>query len=363
MKRFFRKAALILIGLAAASAMGQNAQTTPPAATLHIGDSAPPIVADAWPKGQPIESFAPRQTYLIVFWSTWCAAFLSAMEHMDELAGQFGNQVQMVAVSVFESNRGKVYDYVHAFGDKMDFPVAADKIKDDKNHGLDGAMARSWLEASGQSGLPIAFIVDGSGKIAWIGSPVGSSVDEPLRRVADGTWDTAAFAEKFNSEQEKSKQMGVLATDMQAAIAAANWDQALKDSDQMIPYDQVTAASARYLILLKKGDFDSAYAYCRQLADGPFARDARGLYSLGWVTLGPDNPWKKTDYDLALDVLKKAADLTYQKNPEMLDALAWAYYDKGDKASAAETERLAITVARIDQMSKLKQNLKTFEGK
>ena len=329
--------------------------------TLHVGDPAPSLNVGRWLKGAPINGYSPSQTYLVVFWSTWCAAFLPAMRHLDELNGQFSQQVQIVAVSVFESNRAKLYDYVDKLAYKMDFTVAADKVTSDDKHGLDGTMATSWLEASGQEGLPIAFIVDKSGKIAWIGSPVGSSIDDPLRKIADGSWDVAAFAEKFNSEQERQKQLNILGEAISQAIETQNWDAAFKSSDELVPYDQDTAAAARYLIMLKKKDFDGAYAYCRQLEEGPFARDARGLYSLGWLTVNPVAHYAKTDYDLGLEVLKKAADLTYQKNPEMLDALAWAYFQKGDKDDAIATERLALNVAREDQKARLNQSLTTFQ--
>lgn len=314
-----------------------------------------------WLKGDPIDSYSPNQTYLVVFWSTWCAAFIPTMQHLDELNGQFSHQVQTVAVSVFESSRARLFDYVNKMAYKMDFTVAEDKITSDDKRGLDGVMAKNWLEASGQYGLPIAFIVDKAGKIAWIGSPVGATIDEPLRKIVDGSWDTAAFAEKFNSDQEKQKQLSALSDQISKAMDAQNWDDAFKFSDELIPFDQDTAAAARYLVMLKKGDFDGAYAYCKQLADGPFSRDARGLYSLGWLTVNPLQPWKKTDYDLAVEVLKKATDLTYNKNPEMLDALAWAYFQKGDKASAVSTEQNALNVARDDQKFKLNQNLRTFQ--
>lgn len=337
------------------------AQATAP--TLHVGDPAPPLAVGKWLRGDPITSYSPSQTYVIVFWSTWCAAFLPAITHLDELEGQLNHQITVAAISVFESNRATLYDYVNKLAYKMDFAVASDNVTSDKQHGLDGTMANSWLVASRQMGLPIAFIVDRSGKIAWIGSPVGPSMDEPLRKIADGSWDTAAFANQFNSEQQRQIKSNAIGQAIATAIAAKNWDEAFKSSDELTPYDSDAAAVARYFIMLEKKDYAGAYDYCKQLEQGPFSRDARGLYSLGWITVNPAAHFEKTNYDLGIEILKKAVDLTYRKNPEMLDALAWAYFQKGDKDDAVEYEQVAITVAREDQLGRLNQNLDTFKKK
>jgi tetratricopeptide (TPR) repeat protein len=236
-------------------------------------------------------------------------------------------------------------------------------VPSDAKHGLDGTMATSWLVASRQMGLPIAFIVDKSGKIAWIGSPVGTSMDEPLRKIADGSWDSAAFAEKFNSEQQRQLQANAIGDSIGKAIAAKNWDDAFKGSDELIPFDADTAAATRYFIMLEKKDYAGAYDYCKQLEQGPFARDAHGLYVLGWITVNPAAHFDKTNYDLGIEVLKKAVDLSYRKNPEMLDALAWGYFQKGDKDDAVEYEEIAINAATEDQQARLNQNLSTFKKK
>ncbi len=333
------------------------------APTLHIGDPAPPLAVGKWIKGPAIAGFSPNQTYVVVFWSTWCAAFQPAISHLDELEGQLNHQITVAAISVFESNTGTLYDYVNKMAYKMDFAVASDNVTSDKQHGLDGTMANSWLVASRQMGLPIAFIVDRSGKIAWIGSPVGNSMDQPLRKIADGSWDTAAFADQLNSDLQRQVKSNAIGQEIAQAIAAKKWDDAFKSSDELTPFDADAAAVARYFIMLEKKDYAGAYDFCKQLEQGPFARDARGLYSLGWITVNPAAQFEKKDYDLGIETLKKAADLTYRKDPEILDALAWAYFQKGDKDDAVEYEQVAITVAREDQLGRLNQNLATFKKK
>ena len=54
--------------------------------------------------------------------------------------------------------------FVKKMGDKMTYSVALDDKSSDKK----GAMAKNWMEAAGQEGIPTAFGGQ-KGKIAWIG--------------------------------------------------------------------------------------------------------------------------------------------------------------------------------------------------
>ena len=45
-------------------------------------------------------------------------------------------------------------------------------------------MAKNWMKAAGQNGIPTAFIVNKEGKIAWIGHP--GRMDEPLDKIVAG---------------------------------------------------------------------------------------------------------------------------------------------------------------------------------
>jgi thiol-disulfide isomerase/thioredoxin len=358
MKKTFR---IAVASLLLAVPIWASAQT-PVAPTLHIGDPAPPLVVGQWLKGGPINQFASNQAYIVVFWATWSPAFMNVMQHLDELEARHSDHIKIIAVSVFEDNQAKPIGFVNHFADKMDFTVAYDQVPDTTKHGLDGTMATTWLEASQQSGVPIAFIVDHAGKIAWIGTPAGNVMDDPLRKIIDNSWDSAAFAAEFTSKQERGKATQDIVDKMALAIRANDWDGALKLADELIPYDKSAAAAARYLTMLRKGDFEAAYAYAKQLAAGPFSKDATAIYSLGWITVNPEEHYDKTDYDLGLALAKQAVELSYHKSAEMLDLLAWAYYQKKDKGNAISSEQEALAIARDDQKFRLQQSLRTFQA-
>src|SRR6476660_690763 len=50
-------------------------------------------------------------------------------------------------------------------GDKMDYAVALDAVPEN-GEASQGAMAKAWLEAAGEGGIPTAFVVH-DGRITW----------------------------------------------------------------------------------------------------------------------------------------------------------------------------------------------------
>jgi hypothetical protein len=95
------------------------------------------------------------------------------------MAQNYKGKATFIGASVWEGEsdkelENKVDSFVGEMGGKMDYLVARDTSAD--------TMAKTWLEAAGQDGIPCAFIVDGAGKIAWIGHPM-DSMDKALDEV------------------------------------------------------------------------------------------------------------------------------------------------------------------------------------
>ena len=89
----------------------------------------------------------------------------------------------------------------------MAYRVAMDAVPD-KEKGSEGAMAKGWMTAAGQNGIPTAFIVNKEGKIAWIGHPM--EMEKPLEKIIAGTWDLKeAREEKKKAAEQQAKLMKV----------------------------------------------------------------------------------------------------------------------------------------------------------
>lgn len=162
-------------------AIGLSGCTSPSA--LKIGDPAPPIAVARFVKGEPVTELEQGQVYVLEFWATWCGPCVEAIPHVSELQAKYKDRgVVVIGTSVWESDpeQSKVEPFVARMGDKMNYRVAMD----DRSGGGKGKMAETWMTAAGQNGIPASFIVDRSGKIAWIGHPM--ELEKHLEKVVAG---------------------------------------------------------------------------------------------------------------------------------------------------------------------------------
>ena len=134
------------------------------AQSLKIGDAAPPLTVGKWVKGEPVAGFEKGKIYVIEFWATWCVPCRVTIPKLSQMQAKH-KEVVFIGQDVWEQDMKKVEPFVKEMGDKMNYRVATDDTSKDEN----GAMATNWLDASGFVGLPVAFIVDRGGKIAWVG--------------------------------------------------------------------------------------------------------------------------------------------------------------------------------------------------
>jgi thiol-disulfide isomerase/thioredoxin len=156
-----------------------GALSGPAANSLGVGGTAPAIKVAKWVKGSAVEKLASDKLYVVEFWATWCPPCRRSIPHLTELAKKYQGKVEFIGVSVWEREKTaedrltKVTQFVREMGAKMQYTVALDDPS--------GFMAKEWMTAAGQDGIPAAFIVQG-GKIAWIGHPM-DGLDEALGKL------------------------------------------------------------------------------------------------------------------------------------------------------------------------------------
>ncbi len=153
-----------------------------PAVTLKVGDKAPELKIDAWVKGEQITGFEKGKVYVVEFWATWCGPCIKNIPHLTELQKEY-KDVAFIGVAASErgddakSKQDKVEKFVKEKGDEMGYRVAFDS---------DREMSKDWMQAAGQNGIPCAFIVDGEGKVAFIGHPAKDEFSNKLAELAGG---------------------------------------------------------------------------------------------------------------------------------------------------------------------------------
>ena len=185
------------------------------APSLDIGSKAPPITVENWVKGEEVKAFESGKVYVIEFWATWCGPCVASIPHLTQL--QKDNPT-VTLVGVAASERGKksqpdarlegLKTFVDKKGDAMAYRVAFD---------ADGSMDRAWMDASGQQGIPCAYIVGKDGTVEWIGHPM--EMDGPLTSVVAGSWDRskakAEAAARAEFQRFTSRELPVLAAQAQ----------------------------------------------------------------------------------------------------------------------------------------------------
>jgi thiol-disulfide isomerase/thioredoxin len=160
--------------------------------TLKVGSAAPSIQISDWVKGSPVKGFEKGKVYVVEFWATWCPPCRDSIPHLTELQKKHkGITVVGVAGSERKGKDGddrlqKLKEFVSKQAGKMDYTVGYD---------ADRKMVKDWMAASGQKGIPCAFIVGGDGKIAWIGNPLDDEfedyVENAIKAAAPKTTDPA----------------------------------------------------------------------------------------------------------------------------------------------------------------------------
>ena len=326
-------------------------------AGIKVGDKAPALKVAKWSKGKPIAKFEKGQVYVVEFWATWCGPCKTSIPHLTELAKKYKGKVTFAGISVWETDPAKpdktyvakVDKFVKDMGSKMDYNVGVDD--------LEGTMAKTWMEAAGQDGIPAAFVVDGNGVIAWIGHPM-QELDTVLEQVVSGKYDIKAAqtkaAEEAKARAEMEKQQKAIQEDMgevMALIQKGDTKAALPKLDAVIAkYPQFRAGLYPFKFnLLLEADEPEAYKFAKKMSESDWKDDAQMLNQIAWTIVEGNPPVTKPDYDVAIALAQRGVDITKdgdQLKPMVLDTLAYAQWKKGDKKAALTNKARAVELLK-----------------
>lgn len=319
---------------------------------LTLGSAAPKLELKEFVKGEPVKGFAKEKVYVVEFWATWCGPCRTTIPHLTKLQKKYKDELTVIGVAILEEDQSAVATFVEEMGDKMDYRVALDSVPKDGSP-EEGAMVKNWMEASGQAGIPAAFIVNGEGLIAWIGHP--GQMDDPLEKVMTGKWDIAAEALKLKELLAQKKKLeatfkklqtlfGKFEDDGDAADLLTELDFAAKN----LPDRADQFSMIKFQILASpKGNADQALSLGEKLVASELGENPEALNNLAWMLVAPDRE-KKADAKLlkfALKAALKADNLSERKDPSIADTLAKAYFDNAQVEKAIETQERVVELA------------------
>ncbi len=231
------------------------------ALTLKIGDPAPEYKVETWLKGTPVPRLERGHMYLLEFWATKCAPCIKAFPHLKALSQQYAGTVTFIAIGVpYEYETiDDVKKFVSEHDDLMS-PVALDTL-----HGKGETLFSQWGPPAGVHGYPLTVIVDGSGKIAWIGTPTG--VDEPLKQIVAGTFDIAAARQQQQADHDAAQSKDDVIKSFQTLLGQKAYAEIIKRVDNLVARNP-EMESEIYGFKLKalvQTDANEAVAYAQSL--------------------------------------------------------------------------------------------------
>ena len=342
-----RRLALALPVLLALPASAQDG--TP----LTIGSEAPVPAIERFVRGSEPAWFEPGKTYVIEFWATWCGPCRMSMPHISDVAEKYAGKVVVVGVSDEPVDRVTAFLEKDEWKQKARYNLATDP--DRSTHG-------QYMKAAARSGIPCAFLVK-DGKVQWIGHPM--EMDGPLAQVLDGSWDAAAFKAEFEREAAEARKQMARREAISKARKAGDWDTIFRMLDEDIAAAdegaRVLVQTQKFeLLLTDAGRPEDGYRLGRQIMAA--AKDEPSvLNSLAWFVV--DNPKvRQRDVAFALEAAKAAVAASGGDDPAILDTLARAGWESGDKAKAVETQRKAVEKASGEMASELSETLEKYRS-
>lgn len=167
MRRYALFAVLSLTLACAGIHVVQAAEST--GAWRSLGDKAPELNVD-FVKGDAvvIEDSAGKHVFVVEFWATWCGPCKFTAPHLSELQAKYREQGLLV-LGISDETKDVVEPYLEKMGDQITYPIALDRAR---------ITASRYFEGFGrEETLPTAYVVDGNGRVVWIGNPLNPFMD------------------------------------------------------------------------------------------------------------------------------------------------------------------------------------------
>lgn len=289
------------------------------AARLNIGDRAPALPIEQYLRG-------PRarvgQVTVIELWATWCEPCIRAMAHTNELQQRFGSRVRFIGVAEREDGETAAEQLAHVRG----FLARRDpEIKYTIGFGANQRLSRLWTDAAGVKDVPVAFVIDAHGRVAFIGHPLhldSPKHGHPLRQILAGTWLGSSADLRYRTGRrlltrlrERKRRVN---RDVMRRELERDWTRLLNVSEEAIKIDRSAESSywrPKTRALMELGRMDEALASLREGSERNWD-EPQVLGSLVELMVSEKFPEVKRDLELGDRIAARAMELTLESADE-----------------------------------------------
>ena len=327
---------------------------------LKVGDPAPKLAVGSWVQGEPVAEFEGDKVYIVEFWATWCGPCVAAIPHLNGVHRKFKDRGLVVIGQNLGEDAATIKAFVGRMGSKMTYRVT----KDDAAGGGKGRMAKTWLAAAGQNGIPCGFVVSKQGKIAYIGHPM--SLKESLLETLlaePSTKPDARSGPTVDVATAPSPKAIELVRRAEAELAANQLDQA---ENTIAELHRALSENFRHLggllelelILARKQPADAiqlSKMLCEDFAKNPAVLN--GVAARLVAAPGASSALCTAAGKIATPISTAAGD---QQAPALatLARIAWL---GGDQARAVELQAKAIAVSAKPDLPARQAALETYQ--
>ena len=304
----------------AVPALAQSASNT-----LGVGSDAPGLAIDDWVKGDPV-AIEKDKVYLVEFWATWCGPCKTSIPHLTSLQENYGDEGLVVIGVSIDDELETVEKFVKSQGRKMDYTVAFDNRS---------RTQRAWMGRAKKKGIPCCFLVDGQGKLQFIGHPMDEELEETIELVLDG---------RYNKKLMDAAKPHL--AEITRARKVQDFRMAEKVLDEVIATEQMVFA---HLILekfemklIEQNDSRGAYQYAREVIN---TRQIEDPIMLTWlaekIVMDPNIPDSDRNFEVALEAANASVENGRPNDPRTISTVAMVYAHQGNIDDAVDAQKQA----------------------
>lgn len=322
--------------------------------TASPGEQAPDLEHVRWIHGEPVERFETGRVYVLEFWSTWCGACIGSIDHLNELAQRYKADATFIAIHIWQRESAPKPAAFLARRQKSVKPVWAFSVVED----LDDTLAKTWMDATDNGGLPTTMIVNRETKLAWFGHT--KDLDKPLKAIVERTFDSRRGVVEMN----RRIHVGRLANESGEAIERRDYVKGMALMIEALREDPDTVAewipsTYGHLLHVSKSQATAA-AFVRIVLATQEGKKANLLIGFARMILNFRSS-EMCDLNLALELAEKANEMSISKNPHILSTLATIRAERNDIYGAMKAIELAISnSADKDDRAGLVKTLEDF---